>query len=144
MGMLCSEKELGLAEESEGILILPPGLPLGAPGLRGSRPQGCLRLELVLTPNRADCLSVLGVAREVAAMVGQPLRLPVPRVEEAGEAIDLQTSVMVEEPELCPRYAARLIRGVNDRTFPGLAGPATGIRRDALHQQCGRCHQSMY
>ncbi|MEJ2700071.1 MAG: phenylalanine--tRNA ligase subunit beta, partial [Desulfuromonadales bacterium] len=67
-GMLCSEKELGLAEESEGIMILPAGLQLGRPvfevlGLKD------VRYELGLTPNRPDCLSVVGVAREVAAMV---------------------------------------------------------------------------
>lgn len=111
MGMLCSDKELGLAAESEGIKILPAGLPLGqsvfsALGLKD------VRFELGLTPNRADCLSILGVAREVAAMVGKPLRLPALRLEEQGPAIDQLTSVMVEEPELCPRYAARLIRGV--------------------------------
>ena len=76
-GMLCSEKELGLADESEGILLLPAGLPLGTPvftvlGLKDAR------FELGLTPNRPDCLSVVGVAREVAAMAGQGLRLPTP------------------------------------------------------------------
>ncbi|MBE0598549.1 MAG: phenylalanine--tRNA ligase subunit beta, partial [Desulfuromonadales bacterium] len=111
MGMLCSEKELGLAEESEGIQILPPGLELGQPvflamGLKD------VRFELGLTPNRADCLSVIGVAREVAAMVGRPLRLPRPQLPEAGRAISEQTSVSIEDPERCPRYAARLIRGV--------------------------------
>ncbi len=117
VGMLCSEKELGLAEESAGIMILPAGLPLGEPvfaalGLKD------VRFELGLTPNRADCLSVLGVAREVAAMVGQPLRLPAARVEETGEAISGLTSVVVEEPGLCPRYAARLIRGVKVAPSP--------------------------
>lgn len=110
-GMLCSEKELGLAEESEGILILPAELPLGTPvfaalGLKD------VRFELGLTPNRADCLSIVGVAREVAAMVDQPLRLPRPALAEQGAAIEEQTSVTIEEPQLCPRYAARLIRGV--------------------------------
>ncbi|OGR29764.1 MAG: phenylalanine--tRNA ligase subunit beta [Desulfuromonadales bacterium GWC2_61_20] len=110
-GMLCSEKELGLAAESEGILILPPGLPLGQPvfavlGLKDAR------YELGLTPNRPDCLSVVGVAREVSAMSGCQLRLPRPVVDEAGPDIASLAAVVIEEPELCPRYAARLICGV--------------------------------
>lgn len=111
MGMLCSEKELGVAEQSAGIMILPPGLPLGAPVFEALGLKD-VRLELGLTPNRADCLSVLGVAREVAAMAGKPVRLPKVSVPEKGDAIERQTSVTVEEPGLCPRYAARLIRGV--------------------------------
>lgn len=111
MGMLCSEKELGLAEESEGILILPAGLPLGKPVFEALGLKD-VRFELGLTPNRADCLSVVGVAREVAAMVGRPLQLPVAELRETGPAIGSLTSVTVDEPGLCPRYAARLIRGV--------------------------------
>ncbi|HEX9874341.1 MAG TPA: phenylalanine--tRNA ligase subunit beta [Deferrimonas sp.] len=111
MGMLCSEKELGLAEESEGILILPAGLPLGKPVFEALGLKD-VRFELGLTPNRADCLSVVGVAREVAAMVGRPLHLPVAELRETGPAIGSLTSVTVDEPGLCPRYAARLIRGV--------------------------------
>lgn len=110
-GMLCSEKELGLAEESEGILILPAGLPLGKPVFEALGLKD-VRFELGLTPNRADCLSVVGVAREVAAMVGRPLHLPVAELRETGPAIGSLTSVTVDEPGLCPRYAARLIRGV--------------------------------
>ena len=111
MGMLCSEKELGLAEESAGIMILSGGLSLGQPvfaalGLKD------VRFELGLTPNRPDCLSVVGVAREVSAMAGNPLRLPAGQVAETGPAIASQTSITVTEPGLCPRYAARLIRGV--------------------------------
>ncbi len=110
-GMLCSETELGLAEESEGIMILPAGLELGtaafdALGLKD------VRYELGLTPNRPDCLSVVGVAREVAAMVGQDLKLPGASVQETGSAIGEQTSVTIEEAGMCPRYAARLIKGV--------------------------------
>lgn len=110
-GMLCSEKELGLAEASEGIIILPPGLPLGTPVFEALNLKDS-RFELGLTPNRPDCLSVVGVAREVAAMVGQPLTLPRPQVQESGELAVRQTSVTIDESLHCPRYAARLIRGV--------------------------------
>ena len=110
-GMLCSEKELGLADTSEGIMILPGDLPLGLPvfdalGLKDAR------FELGLTPNRPDCLSVAGVAREVSAMVEKPLVLPRPQLRESGAAAAGETSVTIEEPQHCPRYAARLIRGV--------------------------------
>lgn len=110
-GMLCSEKELHLAEESAGIMILPPGLTLGQPvfsalGLKD------VRLELGLTPNRADCLSVVGVAREVAAMVGKSVHVPSSPMDEQGRAIENETSVTIEQPKMCPRYSARLIKGV--------------------------------
>ncbi|TLM62526.1 MAG: phenylalanine--tRNA ligase subunit beta [Deltaproteobacteria bacterium] len=110
-GMLCSLTELGLAASSEGILILPPGLELGVPvfaalGLKD------VRFELGLTPNRPDCLSVVGVAREVCAMAGSPLKLPQPALAESGPPAAGRTSVTIEDADLCPRYAARLIEGV--------------------------------
>jgi phenylalanyl-tRNA synthetase beta chain len=111
MGMLCSEKELGFADESAGIMILPAGLTLGQP-LFAALGLKDVRFELGLTPNRPDCLSVVGVAREVAAMAGSPLHLPASQVTEAGPDIASLTSITVDEPGLCPRYAARLIRGV--------------------------------
>ncbi|RMF45305.1 MAG: phenylalanine--tRNA ligase subunit beta, partial [Deltaproteobacteria bacterium] len=111
MGMLCSEKELGLSEESAGIMILPEGLDLGQPvfealGLKDTR------IEIGLTPNRPDCLSVYGVAREVAALYGVPLKKPEVRVSETGPAATGVTSVSIEEPEHCPRYMARVVKGV--------------------------------
>jgi phenylalanyl-tRNA synthetase beta chain len=110
-GMLCSEKELGLAEESEGILILPPGLALGQPVFEALGLKD-VRFEIGLTPNRSDCLSVLGVAREAAALCGPDLHFRKP-VGPAGEGdIRSLTSVEVKDPEGCPRYAARLIRGI--------------------------------
>jgi phenylalanyl-tRNA synthetase beta chain len=112
MGMLCSEKELGLAEEAEGILILPADCTLGEPVFQALGLKD-VRYELGLTPNRPDCLSVLGVAREVSAIAGRPLHLPIPEVEETGPSIAELTSVQIEEPGLCPRYSARLIQGVH-------------------------------
>ncbi|NLC69885.1 MAG: phenylalanine--tRNA ligase subunit beta [Desulfuromonadaceae bacterium] len=110
-GMLCSEKELGLAENSEGILILPPDLPLGRPVFEALGLKDVL-FEIGLTPNRADCLSVLGVAREAAALCGNPLRFQEPAGPVGEGDIRSLTSVEVAEPEHCPRYAARLIRGI--------------------------------
>jgi phenylalanyl-tRNA synthetase beta chain len=110
-GMLCSEKELGLADESAGIMILSPGLLLGVPVFEALGLKD-VRFDLGLTPNRPDCLSVVGVAREVSSMSGKPLRLPEAKVVETGASIDVETSVSIVEPDLCPRYAARLIKGV--------------------------------
>lgn len=117
MGMLCSEKELGLSDEAAGILILPEGLNLGVPvfdalGLKD------VRFEIGLTPNRPDCLSVVGVAREVAAMFGKELNIPTHEVQEDGEDINSETSVTIEAPGHCPRYLARLIKGVKIAPSP--------------------------
>src|SRR5215469_16671480 len=69
-------------------------------------------LDVYVTPNRGDCLSMVGVAREVAALYGLPLRVPSSPFSVDNEAIRSQTSVTVDELMLCPRYAARLVRGV--------------------------------
>ncbi len=110
-GMLCSESELGLAEESEGIMILPDDLEVGKPFFAAAG-LADVRYEIGLTPNRADCLSVVGVAREVAAMAGKPLQLPSPVVEEAGDDINNETSVDIIDADKGPRYMARLIKDV--------------------------------
>ncbi len=110
-GMLCSEKELGLSEESEGIMILPAGLRVGQP-VFDALGLADVRYELGLTPNRSDCLSIVGVAREVAAMAGKPLQIPNPVVVESGAPIGNDTSVEILDAEKGPRYMARLIRGV--------------------------------
>ncbi len=111
MGMLCSEKELGIAEDAAGILILPEGLELGQPVFDALNLKDFM-IEIGLTPNRPDCLSVVGVAREVAAMCDQKLNLPAPVISESTQKIDEKTSVTIEDSELCPRYAARMISNV--------------------------------
>ncbi|SHI70846.1 phenylalanyl-tRNA synthetase beta subunit [Malonomonas rubra DSM 5091] len=111
MGMLCSGKELALSEESAGIMILPQDLKLGQPVFDALELKDFM-IEIGLTPNRPDCLSVVGVAREVAAMCDQKLKLPKPEIAESAEKIDDQTSVTIEDAEYCPRYAARMIKGV--------------------------------
>ncbi|BCA79796.1 phenylalanine--tRNA ligase subunit beta [Desulfuromonas sp. AOP6] len=116
-GMLCSECELGIAGESAGILILPKTLPLGVPVFDALKLKDA-RFEIGLTPNRSDCLSVLGVSREVGAMVGKPVLAKVVDIPDSDEAISDLTSVTIEEPELCPRYAARLIQGVKIDSSP--------------------------
>ncbi len=108
-GMLCSEKELGLSEEANGIMELPEELSHGeqfitAMGLND------VQIEVDLTPNRADCTSVIGIAREVAGFTQKELCLPVKDAEitKANGAF----SVDIESPELCPRYAGRLIKNI--------------------------------
>ncbi len=110
-GMMCSGKELGIEKASEGILILPPEAPVGKP-LASALGRDDTLLEIDLTPNRADCFSHLGVAREVAAITGAPLRAPKADVSESGEPAASLTSVDIEHPARCPRYVARLVRGV--------------------------------
>ena len=116
-GMLCSEKELGLSDESAGIMLLDPNLPLGIP-LERALPLEDWIFDLNITPNRADCLCILGVAREVAALTGQSLRYPLEKKNEGMIDADRQTSVIIERPDLCPRYVAKLIFGVKISPAP--------------------------
>ncbi len=110
-GMMCSERELGLGDDHAGILILPPETEVGRPVVDVLGLPDVV-LEVELTPNRADCLSVVGVAREVAALTGARLRVPQPRFAEEGPPVEEETSVEIRAPDLCHRYAARVIRGV--------------------------------
>jgi phenylalanyl-tRNA synthetase beta chain len=111
-GMLCSEKELGLSEESAGIIELSPELESGAPlvetlGLRDTL------IEVDLTPNRPDCASVLGIAREVGGFTGSRLTPPVVAddLSQLPEH-DVDFAVEVQNVKACPRYAARLLTGI--------------------------------
>ncbi|AJE03386.1 phenylalanine--tRNA ligase subunit beta [Geobacter pickeringii] len=109
-GMLCSEKELGLSSESSGIMILPEDLPLGVPLFEALGLKDTI-FEIGLTPNRADCLSVAGIAREIAAKLGRKFNLPEIKVRESGKEVHEYATVAVEAPDLCPRYTARYISG---------------------------------
>lgn len=109
-GMLCSEKELGLADESEGIMILPSDLPLGTPVFEALGLKDVI-FEIGLTPNRADCLSVIGIAREIAAMLGKKVMYPSYDVVENGPAIDSVARISIRDSDLCPRYMARYLTG---------------------------------
>lgn len=109
-GMLCSEKELGMAEESDGIMVLPEELPLGTPLFDALKLKDTV-FEIGLTPNRADCLSVIGIAREIAAKLGRKVKYPVVTLPEDGEPVHQRIKVSVKDPAGCPRYAARYIAG---------------------------------
>ncbi len=109
-GMVCSERELGLSEEHEGILLLPEDAPVGVP-LREY--LGDVVLELGLTPDMARCLSMIGVAREVAALTDAPLHLPPDEVHPSGDgAADDYVAVEIAAPDLCNRYTAMIIKNV--------------------------------
>lgn len=109
-GMLCSEKELSLADESSGIMVLSPDLPLGMPVFEALGVKDVV-FEIGLTPNRADCLSVIGVAREVAAKLGKKVRYASHEIPEQGADIKSIASVEIVDSDLCPRYSARYISG---------------------------------
>jgi phenylalanyl-tRNA synthetase beta chain len=107
-GMMCSAKELALAEDAEGLLILPADAPVGKKFAEYVGPGDTL-FDIEVTPNRPDWLSVIGIAREVSALTGNALRLPEIVIAEKGEN---NAGIAVEAPDLCPRYTARVIRGV--------------------------------
>ncbi len=116
-GMLCSEAELALGPDASGIMTLPGTLVLGQ-NLQKALDLEDVILEVAVTPNRGDCLSHLGIAREIAALLRKPLRLPRIRVKERGPSIETLTSVEILNPELCPRYAARVILNVQINPSP--------------------------
>jgi phenylalanyl-tRNA synthetase beta chain len=114
-GMVCSEKELGISDSHEGIMVLPADAPVGIPLADF---MGDVIFDLDVTPNRPDCLSVIGVVREVAALTGQEVRLPDLGYDEKGAPIESQISVEIADPDLCPRYSASLITGVKIASSP--------------------------
>lgn len=117
LGMLCSEEELGIGEDTTGILILPPDLPLGK-DLAAALDLNDTAFDIGITPNRSDCLSMIGVAREIASLTGKTLRLPEIQVAEGEEEIGTLSSVTILDPDLCPHYSARMIRNVTAAPSP--------------------------
>ena len=109
-GMLCSEKELGLAEESQGLWLLPADAPVGQT-LREYLELDDKLFTLKLTPNRSDCSGMVGVAREVAALTGSPLK-PL-EIQIQPVTLSAQLPVQVADAQACPLYCGRLVRGVN-------------------------------
>jgi phenylalanyl-tRNA synthetase beta chain len=109
-GMLCSAKELKISEQGSGLLELPQDAPVGQ-NIRDYLLLNDLKFTIKLTPNKADCLSVLGVAREVSALTGSPLSVPAAR--QVTVTSDEVLPVRVSAPDLCGRFAGRVIRGLN-------------------------------
>jgi phenylalanyl-tRNA synthetase beta chain len=121
-GMLCSPDELGLPGNAEGLLILREDAIVGQSFAEYlGRPAGDVVYDLEITPNRPDWNSVIGIARELGALTGGPLRLPevnIPASQLGGEASEKFVRVRIEQPDLCPRYTARLVRGVKIAPSP--------------------------
>ena len=112
-GMLCSPKELGLAEDAEGLLILPADAKVGQPFAEHlGRASGDVVYDLEITPNRPDLNSVIGIAREISALTGNPLKIPEVKLKESREPVTKWLTVRIEDAELCARYTARVVRGV--------------------------------
>lgn len=140
LGMMCAPSELGLAEESDGLMILPADAPVGQPF---AEHLGCAEKDFVfdleVTPNRPDWNSAIGIARELAAVAGTALKMPDPALPSSGSsgrgsaqttapetAADLVT-VKLQNPDLCPRYSARVVKGVK-------VGPSPDWLRNTLEK----------
>jgi phenylalanyl-tRNA synthetase beta chain len=108
-GMICSERELGTGDDHTGILVLPDDAPVGTPL---SDYLGDYILDLEVTPNRPDCLSMLGVAHEAATLTGATVREPDCSYPEEGPPIETAASVEIADPDLCHRYTASMITGI--------------------------------
>ncbi len=111
-GMLCSEEELGIGDDAGGIMVLPEGLTPGE-DLASAMKLTDTVLDIGITPNRSDCLCMIGIAREIAAVTGRELRYPHIAFTESEEDISRLTSVRILDPDLCPRYTARMIRNIS-------------------------------
>lgn len=110
-GMLVSKKELGLSEDHAGLYELPDDLELGQDIVKALDLSDTV-IEISVTPNRPDCLSMIGVARELAAAYGRELKKPEVPFEAVGGQIDEAISVTIEDPDLCPRYTGILVKGI--------------------------------
>ena len=121
-GMICSAAELGLAESSDGILVLPEDAPVGE-DIRRYLELDDACIEVDLTPDRGDCLSVAGIAREVAVINRAPLRGA--GIEPVNPDLTETWPVEVSAPEACPRYVCRVIRGID----PDAETPAWMVER---------------
>ncbi|HHT36936.1 MAG: phenylalanine--tRNA ligase subunit beta [Candidatus Wallacebacter cryptica] len=116
-GMACSEKELGLGDDHSGLLELPEDVEVGL-DLTEALGLDDQILDVSIYANRPDCMSMLGIAREVAALAGQELRYPEIKLNESDLRIEELTSVTVEDPEKCPRYTVRVIKNVTLKPSP--------------------------
>lgn len=124
-GMLCAAAELGLAESSDGLLELPADAPVGT-DFREYLQLDDQLIEVDLTPNRGDCLSMVGIAREVGTATHTAVKMPV--VEPVAQQIEAVLPVEIKAIEACPRYAGRVIRGV-DAAAPTPVWMAERLRR---------------
>ncbi len=111
MGMMCAEDELGLSDDHAGIMILPSDAVPGTPLCDVIGPPETV-LELEITWNRPDCLSIIGIARELAALFGSSLKLPEIALKESSRSVDEYVRVQIDDAQGCPRYTARALTDV--------------------------------
>lgn len=110
-GMLCAEDELCLSDDHSGLMVLPASARAGMPFAEIAGPPDVI-LSLEITPNRPDCLSMIGIAREIAVLLGKPLRIPDTALQEESRRVESLTSVTVGDSAGCPRYTARVLSDV--------------------------------
>ncbi|MGE3760543.1 MAG: YtpR family tRNA-binding protein, partial [Pseudobdellovibrionaceae bacterium] len=110
-GMLCSYKELGISQDGEGIAILDSKAPIGKPFAEYAGYDDVV-FELKVTPNRSDCLSHLGLAREVATLYSLPVKIPNVEFAKSESSTKKEIQLQVDDSTLCPRYCGRDIKGV--------------------------------
>ncbi len=116
-GMICSERELGLSDDHTGILVLPESTAIGQ-RLVDAMEMDCEVLDLSITPNRPDCLSILGVARETASAFGLPFHVPDLPFETDSKSGETILPIEIEDPELCWQYGGRVIEGIKVAPSP--------------------------
>ena len=110
-GMICSEVELDLGVDASGIMVLDEEAPVGISFAEYSNLTDVV-IDFEVTPNRPDCLSLVGMAREVGALTGAALQLPPHDLSEDGPATASSVSIEIADPDLCPRYVGRIVRGI--------------------------------
>jgi phenylalanyl-tRNA synthetase beta chain len=110
-GMICSEAELGISADHSGIMVLDPTAPLGKP-LAEHLEYDDYIMTFELTPNRGDSMSALGIARDLAALASIKIKRPEIAIRESKEQASQYIRVKIEDPEACPRYAARIVKNV--------------------------------
>ncbi len=135
-GMLCSGDELGLTGDADGILILPDDTPIGA---ALTELYGDVVFDVDVKPNRGDALSIVGLARELAAVTGGSVRMPPTEVTETGRPTAERLQVEVQDPDLCPRFVGRWVSDVRVAPSPDRGPDAAAGRRAAPDQQHRRC-----
>ena len=111
-GMLCSERELGLSDAHQGLLVLDTEIYALGSTFPASNEEADTVFEIAITPNRPDCLSHIGVAREVAALLNTTLQKPASHPQETGPAASELVRIDIQDSEACPRYTARVIQNV--------------------------------
>lgn len=127
-GMLCSERDLGLSDDHGGLMALPADAPLGGNMIDLFDLETAV-MEISITPNRGDALSMLGVATEVGALLGLPVTVPDYETADDGKKTEEYIKVRIDDPESCPRYVAKAVDGIK-------IGPSPLWIRDRL-QACG-------